>query len=115
MPKKNTQRKDASKSRAKVPSKQSKINGQTLRKAVDWIVKGLSFEPLKQHGNTRWSFPNLILLTIFWMWSGESTLTGAFNEAHKLSMKLLGHAAVGSYQALTDALTEWTSDLLPLL
>lgn len=115
MPKKKTQRKDASKSRTKVPSKQSKTNGQTLRKAVDWVLNGISFQHLKQHGNIRWDFRALILLTTFWVWSGESTLTGAFTAAQKLSVNVLGHAAVGNYQALTNALARWTADLLPLL
>lgn len=40
---------------------------------------------------------------------------GAFVEAHSRSLKMLGRAAVGSYQGLTGALVSVTSTLLPLL
>src|SRR5262249_29590849 len=48
-------------------------------------------------------------------WSNDATLTGAFTEARRWSIDVLGHAAMRSYQGLLSALLTWTSSLLPLL
>lgn len=91
------------------------VNGETLRAAVTWIVREGSFQNVKFHGNTKWLVCDLIILAVLWVWSDHATLTGAFVEAHGWSLKMLGRAAVGSYQALTGALVSVTSTLLPLL
>jgi hypothetical protein len=92
-----------------------KINGKTLRSAVTWIVNEKSFQNLNFHGNTTWAVCDLIILAVLWVWSDHATLTGAFAEAHGWSLKMLGRAAVGSYQGLTGALGTVTGMLLPLL
>ena len=91
------------------------INGETLRSAVMWIVNEKSFQNLKFHGNTKWLVCDLIILAVLWVWSDHATLTGAFVEAHGWSIKMLGRAAVGSYQGLTGALVAVTHVLMPLL
>jgi DDE family transposase len=91
------------------------VNGETLRSAVTWIVNEKSFENLKFHGNTTWLVCDLIILAVLWVWSDHATLTGAFAEAHGWSLKMLGRAAVDSYQGLTGALVSVTSTLMPLL
>ena len=88
------QKKAVPKSRSQEP-KNRKINGETLGAAVTWILKGVSCPNLKLHGNTGWLVGDLIILAVLWVWSEDKTLTGAFTEAHRLSVKLLGHAAVG--------------------
>ena len=91
------------------------VNGETLRTAVTWIVNEKSFQNLKFPGNTTWLVCDLIILAVLWVWSDHATLTGAFVEAHGWSLKMLGRAAVGSYQGLTGALVSVTDTLLPVL
>ncbi|HEV3257648.1 MAG TPA: transposase [Gemmataceae bacterium] len=90
------------------------INGETLRAAVAWAVDRDIFTHLKVHGNTAWQVGDLILLTVVWVWSNDATLTGAFAEAQRWSIDVLGGAAVGTYQGLLKALVTWTASLLPL-
>ena len=105
--------------KAKVAEGQSlsnqKVNGETLRSAVTWVVNEKSFDNLKFHGNTKWLVCDLIILAMLWVWSDHATLTGAFTEAHGWSIKMLGRAAVSSYQGLTGALVAVTHVLMPLL
>jgi len=103
--------------KATVGRRQAKqpVNGETLRTAVTWIVNEKSFQNLKFHGNTTWLVCDLIILAVLWVWSDHATLTGAFAEAHGWSLKMLGRAAVGSYQGLTGALVSVTGTLLPVL
>ena len=91
------------------------INGETLRAAVTWVVQENNFKDLKFHGNTKWLVCDLIILAVLWVWSDHTALTGAFAEAHGWSIKMIGRAAVHSYQGLTGALITVTSTLLPLL
>jgi hypothetical protein len=91
------------------------INGETLRSAVTWIVNEQSFGELKFHGNTKWLVWDLIVLAVLWVWSDHASLTGAFVEAHGWSLKMLGRAAVDTYQGLAGALVSVTGSLMPLL
>jgi hypothetical protein len=91
------------------------LNGETLGAAVAWAVDRQIFAHLKLHGNTTWQIVDLILLTIVWVWSNDSTLTGAFVEAKCWSFDVLGRVAVGTYQGLLKALVTWTTSWLPLL
>ena len=101
--------------RTKERSGRQPINGQTLRAAVAWIADARVFDNLKRHGNTSWKMADLIMLAVVWVWSDNTKLTGAFSEAHHWSMKVLGRAAVGTYQGLLGALATWTGTLLPLM
>jgi len=91
------------------------INGDTLRAAVAWIVDAKIFADLKVHGNTGWLAVDLVMLAVLWVWSKDSSLTGAFAEAQRWSMQVLGRSAVNTYQGLLKALVTWTANLLPLL
>jgi Transposase DDE domain len=91
------------------------VNGETLQAAVGWAIDARIFAHLKVHGNTTWQFVDLVLLTIVWVWSGDAKLTGAFAEAHRWSLQVLGRAAVGTFQGLLKALVRWTAKLVPLL
>lgn len=102
-------------SKRKDARNRQEVNGETLGSAVGWIVDEGIFAHLKLHGNTKWLVADLVVLAVLWVWSDHATLTGAFTEAHHWSMKMLGRAAVGSYQGLTGALVTWTDTLLPLL
>ena len=106
-------RKDSRKTAKK--SAERLLNGETLRAAVAWAVDQRIFAHLKLHGNTSWVVVDLVLLAIVWVWSNDATLTGAFAEAHRWSIDVLGSAAVGTYQGLLKALVTWTPRLLPLL
>jgi hypothetical protein len=86
-----------------------------LQKAMDWIVDASIFQDLKVHGNTNWIAKHLVVLAVFWVWSEKSQLTAAFGEAVIWSKRLTGCAAVGSYQALTNALVNYGGQLIPLL
>jgi hypothetical protein len=91
------------------------LNGETLLAAVRWIVDVGIFDELKLHGNTGWKPVDLVILTVVWTWSESSTLTGAFQEAHRWSLTVLSRAAVGTYQGLMGAIVTWTGRILPLL
>jgi hypothetical protein len=97
--------------------KQSKqaLNGATLRAAVAWVLDAKIFAHLPVHGNTGWQAIDLVMLAVVWVWSGDTTLTGAFAEAHAWSIQVLGRAAVGTYQGFLKALVTWTATLLPLI
>jgi hypothetical protein len=86
-----------------------------LQRALAWALDSRLFATIKTHGNTRWQAPELILLTVFWVWSDCSTLTNAFNHASLLCQSLLGKIVFSSYTGFCDALTTWTPTLIPLL
>ena len=94
---------------------QRPLNGETLRDAVAWAIDRQMFAHLKVHGNTAWLLGDLILLAVIWVWSNDTTLTGAFAEARRWSMDVLGRTALGTYQGFIKALTTWTASWLPLL
>jgi Transposase DDE domain len=98
-----------------VRKKDRPLNGETLRAAVEWAVDQRIFAHLKVHGNTAWCVADLILLTVVWVWSNDASLTGAFAEARRWSLDVLGRVAVGTYQGLLKALVTWTASWLPLL
>ena len=102
-------------SRKTVKKAQRPINGETVRAAVAWAVDRRIFADVKLHGNTGWQIADLILLAVVWVWSNDSTLSGAFVEAQRWSMDVLGRAAVKTYQGFIKALVTWTSSWLPLL
>lgn len=86
-----------------------------LRKAMEWVVDERIFQDVKTHGNTKWIAKELVMLAVLWVWSEKSQLTAAFGEAIVWSKRLIGRAAVGSYQALTSALVTHGGQLVPLL
>jgi hypothetical protein len=101
------------------PTKKSKVrqplNGWTLRAAVTWALCRKFFASLKLHGNTTWQMTELLVLATMWVWSDNKTLTGAFAEASRWSIDLLGKSALGTYQGLLSALVTWTKQVLPLI
>jgi Transposase DDE domain len=113
MQKRKDSRKTAKKTAKK--NKQPPLNGETLRNAMTWALDAKIFAHLKLHGNTSWQPLDLIVLAVVWVWSGEATLTGAFAEAHHWSMKVLGRAAVSTYQGLLKALVTNTAAWLPVI
>ena len=86
-----------------------------LRKAMEWVVDVSIFQDLRTHGNTTWIAKELVMLAVLWVWSEKSQLTVAFGDALVWSQRLIGRAAVGSYQALTNALVTYGGQLVPLL
>lgn len=96
---------------------QRKTNGDDLRRALNWIVSDGIFADMHLHGNVKWKPLALVCLAIFWVWSPQSGLVEAANEAIATVAKLFGNdfVAVRSYQGLTAALVAYTPQLLPLL
>ena len=86
-----------------------------LRNAMEWVVDQSIFQDLKTHGNTKWIAKDLVMLAVLWVWSEKSQLTGAYKEASVWSKRLFGRVAVGSYQAMTNALVAYGGQLVPLL
>lgn len=88
---------------------------QQLRRALSWALDSRLFSHLRMHGNTRWVAPELVILSLFWVWSECATLTRAFAQASQLCQLLLGTVVLKSYQGFAGALTTWTPTLVPLL
>jgi hypothetical protein len=87
----------------------------TLLDALRWAITDDLFDSVALHGNVAWQAVDLVFLTLVWVFSDDKTLTGAFAEAHRWSMQVLGRAAIGTFQGLLKALTGYTAALLPLL
>lgn len=106
-------RKDDGRRTGKAP--RAKTNGDDLQKAVNWVLTDGIFADLRLHGNVKWTALALVRLAIFWVWSSEPGLVEAAKCAIVQVAKLFGGVAVSSYQALTGALTRYTTQLLPVL
>lgn len=91
------------------------LNGETLLAAVRWVADAGIFDQCKFHGNTSWKPCDLVLMAVVWSWSESSTLTGAFHEAHRWSLDVLGRVALSTYQGLMGALVSSTGRMLPRL
>jgi hypothetical protein len=100
---------------SRVRAKARSLNGETLLAAVRWVVDAGIFDQCKFHGNTSWKPFELVLLAVVWAWSESSTLTGAFQDAQRWSMNVLGRVAVTTYQGMMGALVTSTNRLLPRL
>jgi hypothetical protein len=92
-----------------------RTNGDDLRQALKWIVSDKMFANLHVHGNAGWTAASLVRLATFWVWSSESSLVAAANDAIACVTRVFGGSAVASYQALTNALHRHSSQLLPVL
>jgi hypothetical protein len=91
------------------------LHADLLRRALHWIVRDDIFTNVPRHGNTSWAPGDLVVLAVLWVWSSCAKLTDAFGEAQRLSQQMLGHAAVGSYQGLSQALVRHTEQVMPLI
>jgi hypothetical protein len=103
--------KTRSRKRTSIP----RTNGDDLRRALDWIVSDKMFANLHLHGNIDWTGAAIVRLAVFWVWSSEFSLVAAANDAIACVTRVFGDSAVGSYQALTNALHRYSSQLLPIL
>ena len=86
-----------------------------LQRSLAWAVREKIFDGLARHGNTRWQASHLVVLAILWVWSDQSTLTGAFADAKQVALTMCGQVAVSSYQGLMGALVTWMAQFMPLL
>jgi hypothetical protein len=91
------------------------LQAATLLDALRWAITDDLFDSVARHGNVAWQAVDLAFLTLVWVFSDDKALTGAFAEARRWSMQVLGRAAVGTFQGLLKALTGYTDALLPLL
>lgn len=87
----------------------------TLLDALRWAIDEKLFASLALGRNTSWLPVHLVLLTLVWVFCDDKTLTGAFEQAHRWSLQVLGSAAVDTFQGLLKALLTHTPALLPLL
>jgi hypothetical protein len=99
------------------PSKSNRIatNGDNLKRALSWVLDDGIFAGLRFHGNVSWTPVALVRLAIFWVWSTETSLVAAADEAMGTVTGLFGTVAVRSYQALMGALKTYSVALLPPL
>jgi hypothetical protein len=82
---------------------------------MSWLITNKTFADLSFHGNTSWYPPDLIVLTLLWIWSASPKLTEAFEGARDQSLKLIGTSALTTYQGLAGALQTWTATFMLLL
>jgi hypothetical protein len=90
-------------------------DADALRQALEWFACSNSFVDLRLHGNVGWCPVQLVVLAVLWVWSEQSTLTGAFAHALSLAGTMFGQTAVTTYQGLTGALKSYGKQLLPQL
>jgi hypothetical protein len=86
-----------------------------LLQSLKWIIDKDIFAHLTKHGNTNWTFGELVVLGVLWVWSDKHTLTGAFEHAAQLAVNMFDSVALTTYQGLTAALITWSPTLLPLI
>jgi hypothetical protein len=84
-----------------------------LGDALAWFVQRVSLISLKLHGNVSWTPGPLVVLAVLWVWSDQSTLTGAFGDACRSARTMFGGVAVTSFQGLMGALRSYGPQLLP--
>ncbi|RMD62804.1 IS4 family transposase, partial [Candidatus Parcubacteria bacterium] len=82
---------------------------------MDWVFNDDMFANLRVHGNASWTPVTLVRLAIFWVWSAESTLAAAAEDAIACVARIFGEAPLRSYQASTKALKRYTDPLLPII
>lgn len=92
-----------------------KDNVQQVREALSWLLDPGIFECFVFHGNTSWAPVELIVLALLWIWSDRPKLTDAFDDARSQSGKLVGKAALTTYQGMAGALQTWTPSFMPQL
>lgn len=97
-----------------IPKKGS-ANGQVLAKAIAQLLPSALFQDLKLHANTKWNVPVLVVLSLFWVWSENPTLTGAFETVREQCRLILGLTYTLTYQGFINALMTWTPVLMPLI
>jgi hypothetical protein len=90
-------------------------NKRQIQAALGWLLNHRSIEDLPVHGNTNWKPKDLVMQALLWTWSESKTLTGAFDDARAQSHKLIGQAALSTYQGLAMALETRTPCLMPIL
>ena len=92
-------------------------HGDDLRRASEWVSKEEIFADVKVHGNASWknSVASLVRLAIFWMWSQESSIVEAANDAIRVVNCVFGSSPVKSYQTLTSALQRYDEQIRPIL
>lgn len=109
---KNTSRQRRSRARSR---RRPQDNASQIRDALSWLLNPGIFEGFVFHGNTSWAPVELVVLALLWIWSDRPKLTDAFDEARSQSQKLLGKAALTTYQGMAGALQTWTPQFLPQL
>jgi hypothetical protein len=112
-------RKHSSKSSNGVASRTVNVTkenySQLLERAIKWLLNDGIFANLSTHGNTSWQFASLVSLAVLWVWSDQSQLTAKFENAHRLSIKLFGNAALHSFQGMMQALVKKSGTIIPIL
>jgi len=89
--------------------------GALLRKATQWILSDGMFADLRQHGNSTWKAPSMVILAVLTAWMPSPQLTEAFAKAREMSMNLFGSTAVDTYQGMMRALVTNGSNMLLIL
>ena len=102
---------NANKKRSSSKRRKQDDNSKQIREAISWLLSPGIFDGLAFHGNTSWVAAELVALALLWIWSDAGKVTDAFNDAWTNSEKLLGKAALTTYQGMAKALQTWTPKL----
>jgi len=88
-----------------------------LHQALQWLLKGISFETIGLRPNCTWTPRSLIYAALLWAWSDERTLMERFSTARKIIINCFGRQQepAESYQAFIKLLGKWTGPLMHLL
>lgn len=100
---------------AKPNVKQGLTQGEQMANALDWIVNDKMFADVELHGNVKWVVLDLVRVAVLWVWSSKRTLVESANDAIGKSRELFSSVGIKSYQVLTNALVNYTSQILPPL
>jgi len=106
-------RKSKQQSTSKSPT--ARTNGDDLRRALNWVLNDKMFAKVKLHGNISWVPAALVRLAVFWMWSSQSTLVEAANDAIGCVSRIFGETALKSYQSLVNGLKRYSDQLSSIL
>ena len=68
------------------------INADLLHRALSWAICDKILDGVQRHGNTRWKAGSLVILAVLWVWSDDTTLTGAFAQARTVSLRMLARS-----------------------
>lgn len=95
----------------------SRGNLRQVFEMLDWLLPSdIQFAGLNVHGNTTWLPRTLVSLALCWAIAENKCVTDSFNYAARWMQAIFsGGGVLTTYQGMMNALTTWTSRLLPII
>jgi len=89
------------------------VNHQSLKQAVNVLLSAKVFQKLKARRGSKWAPRMLVVVALFWAWSGLENLGDRFIEARRLAGKIFRWLpALGeTYQGFLKQLRKWHAEL----